>query len=200
MVMPILNSADKHTYHQTYINMIFSAYAPLGITWIIVAADDSNAARTALTGAVEMAGLGPFALFWVGLSTFLMQVKNGGDLVAANWNTWMYAPIYLVVNILLIVMHYHLSAPINAWIKVAPLTPNAIDDVKPWAQPESFVAGADSNPEVDADVDTEDDSMNSKGVDAADGWTDEGEGEGEAAADLADALGEGDDVDFDAGI
>ena len=72
-------------YHQTYINMIFSAYAPLGITWLIVAADDSQAARTALQGAIEMAGLGPFALFWVGISTFLMSAKAGGVLTTTNW-------------------------------------------------------------------------------------------------------------------
>lgn len=123
-------------YHQTYINMIFSAYAPLGITWWIVAFDDSSAARTALTGAVEMAGLGPFALFWVGISTFLMSAKAGGVLLSANWMLWMWGPIYFVINILLIVMHYHLSAPIQAWIKVAPSTKNPIDTVKPWAQPD----------------------------------------------------------------
>lgn len=175
MVMPILNSVDQHQYHQTYINMIFSAYAPLGITWLIVAVDDSNAARTALTGAVEMAGLGPFALFWVGLSTFFMQVKNGGFLTSANWTVWIYGPIYFVVNILLIVMHYHLSAPIQAWIKIAPLLPNVIDQAKPWAQPEGYVASGidDSAPAIDAGVDTEDDSMNSKGTDATDGWNDD---------------------------
>ena len=133
--------------------MIFSAYMPLGITWLIVAADDSNAARTALTGAVEMAGLGPFALFWVGLSTFLMQVKNGGDLIDTKWNIWIYGPIYFVVNILLIVMHYHLSAPINAWIKVAPLQKNAIDEAKPWAQPREYIGDDESAPQVDVAAD-----------------------------------------------
>jgi hypothetical protein len=191
MVMPIVNSADKHAYHQTYINMIFSAYAPLGITWLIVAADDSNAARTALTGAVEMAGLGPFALFWVGLSTFFMQVKNGGDLISTNWNVWIYGPIYFVINILLIVMHYHLSAPINAWIKVAPLRANAIDEVQPWAQPEgSYVAPSSEPATVDAGVDVEGDSMNA-GVDAVDGWNDEVDS---VADDVVDVV---DDVDTD---
>ena len=28
-------------YHQTYINMLFTAYAPLGLVWWIVALDDS---------------------------------------------------------------------------------------------------------------------------------------------------------------
>jgi len=118
--------------------MIFSAYAPLGITWFIVAADDSQAARTALQGAIEMAGLGPFALFWVGISTFLMSAKAGGVLTMTNWMLWMWGPIYFVVNILLIVMHYHLSAPMQAWIKAAPLPKNPIDDAKPWAEPEDY--------------------------------------------------------------
>ena len=127
-------------YHQTYINMIFSAYAPLGITWFIVAFDDSQVARTALTGAIEMAGLGPFALFWVGLSTFLMSIKADKKILAANYLLWMWGPIYGVVNILLIVMHYHLSAPMYAWIKAAPPSVNAIDDAKPWAMPEEKAA------------------------------------------------------------
>ena len=70
------DASDFAKYHQTYINMLYSAYAPLGISWWIVLADDSQAARTALTGAIEMAGLGPFALFWVGFSTYLMSAKS----------------------------------------------------------------------------------------------------------------------------
>merc|ERR1712166_864994 len=92
-------------YHQTYINMLFSAYAPLGITWWIVLADDSQAARTALSGAIEMAGLGPFALLWVGMSTFLMSAKSGAALVIANTWVWIWAIIYPFINILMIIMY-----------------------------------------------------------------------------------------------
>jgi len=52
--------------------MIFSAYTPLAITWWIVLIADSTEARTALQGAIEMAGLGPFALMWVAYATYLM--------------------------------------------------------------------------------------------------------------------------------
>lgn len=44
---------DMRRYHQTYINMLYSAYAPLGISWWIVLADDSQIARTTVTTAVE---------------------------------------------------------------------------------------------------------------------------------------------------
>ena len=128
-------------YHQTYINMLFSAYAPLGISWWIVLADDSQTARTALTGAIEMAGLGPFALFWVGFSTFLMSAKSGSALVVANTMLWMWGIIYPVCNILLIVMHYHLSPPMYAWLASAPLKRNAIDEAVPWASPNSGKKG-----------------------------------------------------------
>lgn len=53
--------------------MIAAAYGPISIIWWIVLADDSRVAREALTGAVEMAGLGPFALLWVGYLSFLMS-------------------------------------------------------------------------------------------------------------------------------
>jgi len=122
-------------YHQTYINMLFSAYAPLGISWFIVLADDSQAARTALTGAIEMAGLGPFALLWVGFSTFLMSAKSGAALVAANTMVWIWALIYPVMNIGLIIAHYHLSPPMYAWLAVAPMMENPIDSAKPWNDP-----------------------------------------------------------------
>merc|ERR1712072_597229 len=122
-------------YHQTYINMLFSAYAPLGISWFLVLADDSDAARTALSGAIEMAGLGPFALLWVGYATFLMSAKTGSALVEASIGVWVWGLVYPIANILLIVAHYHLSPPMYAWIKAAPKYEAAIDNVKPWADP-----------------------------------------------------------------
>ena len=115
--------------------MLFSAYAPLGFTWWIVLADDSQTARTALTGAIEMAGLGPFALLWVGAATFLMSAKSGSVLTWANTTVWMWGLIYPCVNLLLIVMHYHLSPPMYAWLAVAPLRKNPIDNATPWAAP-----------------------------------------------------------------
>jgi len=133
-------------YHQTYINMLFSAYAPLGISWFIVLADDSQAARTALTGAIEMAGLGPFALLWVGYATFMMSAKSGAAFVSANTMVWIWSIIYPIVNIALIVMHYHLSPPMYAWLAVAPMMANPIDSAKPWSLPvakEEYTAPAE---------------------------------------------------------
>jgi len=122
-------------YHQTYINMLFSAYSPLAISWFIVLADDSQAARTALTGAIEMAGLGPFALLWVGFATFMMSAKSGSALVAANVGVWIFALLYPVMNIGLIVLHYHLSPAMYAWLALAPMAANPIDNAKPWNLP-----------------------------------------------------------------
>lgn len=79
LIVPILlyvlipDASNYAQYHQTYINMSAAAYGPIGIIWWIVLADDSRVAREALTGAVEMAGLGPFALLWVGYLSFLMS-------------------------------------------------------------------------------------------------------------------------------
>jgi len=139
MIVPLvlyLTLADTNSwapYHQTYINMLFSAYAPLGISWWIVLADDSKAARSALTGAIEMAGLGPFALLWVGYATFLMSAK--ANLTATNTMLWVWGLIYPICNIALIVMHYHLSPPMYAWLAMAPMLPSSIDYIKPWSLP-----------------------------------------------------------------
>jgi len=169
--------------------MLFSAYAPLGISWFIVLADDSQAARTALTGAIEMAGLGPFALLWVGVATFLMSAKSGAALVAANTMVWIWALIYPVMNIALIVAHYHLSPPMYAWLAVAPMMANPIDSAKPWNTPveKSYAAeepvvaevevevevAADAEVEVEADARTESDADFEEGTEAE---TEEGKG------------------------
>ena len=115
--------------------MLWSAYAPLGISWFIVLVDDSTAARTALTGAIGMAGLGPMALLWVGWATFMMSAKSAGALLFTNLGLTIFSIIYPIVNIALIVMHYHLSPPMYAWLAVAPMRANPIDSAKPWNDP-----------------------------------------------------------------
>ena len=141
-----LNDVSSYAqYHQTYINMLFSAYAPLGITWWIVLADDSQAARTALSSAIEMAGLGPFALLWVGMATYLMSAKSADVLSGGNLLVWIWAVVYPIANILLIVMHYHLSPPMYAWLEKAPLRKNPIDDPTPWAAPYTAADVASTN-------------------------------------------------------
>lgn len=89
-----------------------------------------------------MAGLGPFALLWVGMSTFLMSAKSGNVLVAANSVLWMWGIIYPVINILLIIMHYHLSPPMYAWLAIAPVKKNPIDSAVPWSAPAGTVGGS----------------------------------------------------------
>ena len=131
------DSTKYHADHQTYINMIYSAYMPIGIMWWILLADDSNWARTLFQGAIELAGLGPIALLWVGFSTFLMEAHENEHLGQSY--SWMWGIIYPCINILLIAMHHHLAPPMHAWTRLAPLPVNPIDSVKPWAQPEGFI-------------------------------------------------------------
>ena len=95
--------------HQTYINMIYSAFAPLGISWWIVLVDDSQTARTVLKGAIEVAGTGPFMLLWVGMATQLMSAHDNSHLSSANYQVWMFGFFYLILNIVLIAMHYHIA-------------------------------------------------------------------------------------------
>lgn len=137
----VLDDASSFAqYHQTYINMLWSAYAPLGITWWIVFVSDSATARTALTGAIEMAGLGPMALLWVGVSTFMMSAKSAN--VLSNSAIYLWAIIYPVLNIGLIVMHYHVSPPMYAWLQKAPMKANPIDNPRPWGAPAEWQGGS----------------------------------------------------------
>jgi len=110
--------------------MAMTTFAPLGITWWIVLADDSIAARTLLKGAISSAGLGPFALLWVGFSSHLMGAKSGAVLLSENWGVWMFGFIYFVLNILLLILHYNLAPVMIAWTNTAPVDKNTpIDNV-----------------------------------------------------------------------
>jgi len=103
-------------YHQTWINMAYSAYAPFGLSWWIVLADDSQTSRTLLSGAIRTAGLGPFMLLWVGMATQLMSAHDAQVLTSNNYLVWMWGFIYTIINVLMIVAHYHLSPIMYAWI------------------------------------------------------------------------------------
>merc|ERR1711865_672166 len=71
---------NSNQYHQTMINMLVSAWMPFAIMCIIAIAADSNLARAGLTMAMSMAGLGPFALQWVGLMSFIMAAHSAAKL------------------------------------------------------------------------------------------------------------------------
>jgi len=173
--------------------MLISAYMPLGISWLIVLVDDSQNARNKLSSGIEMAGLGPFALLWVGWATFAMSAKSGGVLTSANLGVFIFAIIYPVINIALAVMHYHVSPPMYAWLAVAPLRANPIDSAKPWNQPAAKVVYAEApatvvvveepvaeaEAEVEAEVDVEVAAEEPAAADAdADADFEEGDEEG----------------------
>lgn len=65
------------------INMLVSAWMPFGLSWIIAMAADGPLARAGLAGAMSMAGLGPFALQWVGLMSFIMTASS--SMVLDKW-------------------------------------------------------------------------------------------------------------------
>ena len=139
LIADAASNNELRAHHMTYINMLYSAYAPLGISWWIVLADDSEHARTVVRTGVEQAGLGPYALLWVGMTTWFMQYKDSYNYFATLvLIEWIWAIIYPVVNILLIVTHYHLSPPMYAWLEKAPMKANPIDDPTPWSAPSQY--------------------------------------------------------------
>lgn len=99
--------------------MLASAYAPLAIVWPSILFADSAMCRKAIEGVVQMAGLGPFALLWVGYFSFLMAAK-GTDKLKESDNT-LFAVIYGAGNLVLVVLHWIFSGSIMQWLKDAPL-------------------------------------------------------------------------------
>ena len=106
-------------YHQTMINMLISSWMPFAITWLIVLIADSSMSRAALTGAMSMAGMGPFGLQWVGFASFIMAAHSAGNLVV--WENVFFACLYAGLNVVMVVMHWFLSAGVFKWLKEAPL-------------------------------------------------------------------------------
>lgn len=134
LYMVLGSTKGYNKYHQTMINMLVSAWMPFAITWIIVMAADSTAARAALTGAMSMAGLGPFALQWVGLMAFIMASHSAGTILLMP--NIVFVAIYFVMNVGMVVMHWMLSAGVYEWIKNAPLPAAAVKiAAKPAAKP-----------------------------------------------------------------
>jgi hypothetical protein len=119
VMLPILfymlfdaNGYSKH--HQTMINMMTSSFMPFAIVWLIVLFQDTETARTALSGALEMAALGPFALMWVGYMAFLMSAQ-ASDVLGQGSNV-LWAILYPCINIGLIIFHWSMSPNIYNWI------------------------------------------------------------------------------------
>jgi hypothetical protein len=71
---------NYNQFHSTMINMLVSAWMPFAITWIIAIAADSPMARAGLTAAFTMSALGPLALQWVGLGSFIMAAHSASAL------------------------------------------------------------------------------------------------------------------------
>jgi len=115
----ILDSEGYSKHHQTMVNMITSSWMPFAIVWMIVLFQDTPTARLALSGALEMAALGPFALMWVGYMAFLMSAQ-ASDVLSQGSNV-MWAILYPVLNIGLIILHWTMSPNIYNWIEYGTL-------------------------------------------------------------------------------
>jgi hypothetical protein len=124
MILPIFMycvQADTKGYakfHQTWIQMVATSYASLAIVFLLVFIEDSTSTRRALAGSIEMAGLGPFGLLWVGLWSFMMYASNATVLDEGENTPWIF--IYFILNGGLLVLHYWFAPEIYAWTKKTP--------------------------------------------------------------------------------
>jgi len=125
------NTNGYGKYSQTYISMLAATYGPLSITWFTMLFGDNKLSRAAVKGAVEMAGMGPFSLLWVGFLSFLMAATDAKTLKTSdgNINTIM-AVIYGCGNVLLIIIHWLMGPGILEWIDNTPLPPVAVPYVE----------------------------------------------------------------------
>lgn len=98
--------------------MVATSYASLAIVFLLVLIEDSTSTRRALAGSIEMAGLGPFGLLWVGLWSFMMYASNAAVLDESENTPWIF--IYFLLNGGLLVMHYWFAPEIYAWTKKTP--------------------------------------------------------------------------------
>jgi predicted histidine transporter YuiF (NhaC family) len=152
----LLDDASGYAmYHQSYINMLAAAFAPMAIVWPSILFNDSDMTRKAIAAVVQMAGLGPFALLWVGYFTFLMSSRATDKLKESDNTT--FAIIYGVGNIMLVVIHWIFSGSIMNWIKNTPLPVKEMKEEMAEEEAES----ADAAP---AEAETE------ESEDSGDGW------------------------------
>jgi MFS-type transporter involved in bile tolerance (Atg22 family) len=111
----VLDTTGYSKHHQTMVNMMTSSWMPFAIIWMIVLFNDTPTSRLALSGALEMAALGPFALQWVGYMAFLMSAQASGVLGEVSNVFWAIA--YPLLNITLIIVHWLMSEGIYNWIE-----------------------------------------------------------------------------------
>jgi len=98
--------------------MINLSYASMAIVFWFVLLNDTTASRRAMAGAVEMAGLGPFGLLWVGLWSFMMTASNYKVLDEGENTPWCF--LYWIINGGLLFLHWWFAPEIYAWTKKTP--------------------------------------------------------------------------------
>merc|ERR1711981_839890 len=109
-------TVGHNKFHSTMINMLASSYAPLAIGFIFVLAEGVTPfTKTALMGAMTMAGMGPFSTQWVGFIHFIMAASSAKQL--GTWNNLFFTFFYLAFNIGMIVVHWFFSKDVMNWLK-----------------------------------------------------------------------------------
>lgn len=93
------------------------AWFPFAALWIISLIEDSKMVRVAMRGALNMAGMGPWAGMWAGWIGFMM----GSTFVATSWDTILWSILLVGVNIGLMAMEWHVGPGVAKWIDEAPL-------------------------------------------------------------------------------
>ena len=149
------DTARYAKFHHGYINMLMATYGPLAILWPSAIFADGPQARKMIEGVVQMAGLGPFSLLWIGYFTFLMGSREINVLKESDNTT--FAIIYGVGNIMLVVIHWIFSGSIMNWIKNTPLPEKEMKEEKA----EETAEAADAAP-AEAEAEESEDS--------GDGW------------------------------
>ena len=113
------DTARYAKFHHGYINMLMATYGPLAILWPSAIFADGPQARKMIEGVVQMAGLGPFSLLWIGYFTFLMGSREINVLKESDNTT--FAVIYGLGNVFLAICHWVFSNSIYEWVALAPL-------------------------------------------------------------------------------
>jgi len=75
-----------------------------------------------MKGALNMAGLGPWAAMWGGWIAFMMGSfygTNGG--IAGDWTTILWSILLVAINIGLMAMEWHVGPGVAKWIDNAKL-------------------------------------------------------------------------------
>ena len=95
---------------------------PFAALWIISQIYDNEMVRIAMRGALNMAGIGPWAAQWGGWIGFMM----GSTGILSDTYTILWSILYACINIGLMAMEWHIGPGVAKWIDEAPFAEESI--------------------------------------------------------------------------